>query len=63
MRDFNKPFALYLAGGVVLGEVITALRLANEQGYLLFVVSECAARDRLLIDGDAAAIFGPVIGG
>jgi hypothetical protein len=62
MRDFNKPFALDLAGDAVLGEVITALGLENEQGYLLFDESECAARDLLLIERDAAAIFGSVIG-
>ncbi len=63
MRDFKKPFRLTLADGAVLGEVITALGLPNDQSYLLFVGSERAARDRVLIDGDTVTILPPVIGG
>jgi hypothetical protein len=63
MRDFKKPFTLTAADGGVLGEVITAPGLPNDRGYLLLAGSECAARDRLLIDGDTVTILPPVIGG
>jgi molybdopterin converting factor small subunit len=62
-RDFKKPVALSLADGAVLGDVITALGLPNDQKYLLFVGSERAAQDRLLIDGDTVTILPAVIGG
>ena len=62
-RDFKKPFLLTLADGAVLGEVITVLGLPDDQNYLLFVGSERATRDRLLIDGDTVTILPPIIGG
>lgn len=62
-RDFKKPFVLSLADGAVLGDVITALGLPNDQKFLLFVGSERAARDRLLIDGDTVTVLPAVIGG
>lgn len=62
-RDFKKAFALTLAEGAVLGEVITALGLPNDQRYLLFVGTERAAPARPLADGDTVTILPAIIGG
>ncbi|MBN2225418.1 MAG: MoaD/ThiS family protein [Deltaproteobacteria bacterium] len=62
-RDFKRPFALTLAKGAVLGEVIRALELPNDQEFLLFVGSRHAVRDQVLVEGDTVTILPPIIGG
>ena len=62
-RDYRRPFAVTVAEGAALGDVLTLLGLPEDQEYLIFVGTERRDRDRTVSDGDVVTILPPIVGG